>query len=263
MSSTMFGLAGKVAVVTGAASGIGKAAAERLAAAQAEVVVLDVDEEAGRAVADAIDGRFARADVSSYEDVAEAMKQAAGERGRLDIVVNNAGIALPSQPLTETTREHFDEHLGVNARGVLNGMRAAAPYMRGGGAIVNTASILGVLALPGYASYAASKFAVVGLTKVGAIELGPLGVRVNCICPTSVDTPMLWTFPAGRQEASALSDASTLGRIAQPEHVAALIHFLAADDCPVISGQAVLIDCGVTAGLSAAVWDSHADAGAR
>jgi NAD(P)-dependent dehydrogenase (short-subunit alcohol dehydrogenase family) len=254
----MFGLDGKVAVVTGAASGIGRAAAERLAAAGAEVVVLDLTEDAGREVAGGLGGRFVRADVSDFEQVEAAMAAAAGDAGRLDIVVNNAGIALPSQPLTETTREHFDEHIGVNARGVMNGMRAAAPYMRGGGAIVNTASILGVLALPGYASYAASKFAVVGLTKIGAVELGPLGIRVNCICPTSVDTPMLWTFPAGRQEASALSDASTLGRIADPGHVAALIHFLAADDCPVISGQAVLIDAGVTAGMSAAVWDSHA-----
>jgi 3alpha(or 20beta)-hydroxysteroid dehydrogenase len=255
---SMFSLEGKVAIVTGAASGIGKAAATRLASAGADVVVLDLEEAAGRAAADEIGGRFARADVSDFDEVAAAMAAAAEPGGRVDIVVNNAGIALPSQALTETTREHFDAHIGVNARGVLNGMRAAAPYMEGGGAIVNTASILGVLGLPGYASYAASKFAVVGLTKMGAIELGPMGVRVNCVCPTSVDTPMLWTFPAGQQEASALSAASTLGRIADPEHVAALIHFLAADDCPVISGQAILIDCGVTAGMSVPVWESHA-----
>jgi NAD(P)-dependent dehydrogenase (short-subunit alcohol dehydrogenase family) len=254
---TMFSLAGSTAVVTGAASGIGKATATRLRKAGADVVVVDVDAEGGERAAAAIDGHFVRADVARVDEADEAMRAAVERTGRLDIVVNNAGIALELAAIADTSEEHFRRHMDVNALGVLNGIKAAAPLMSDAGAIVNTASLLGVMALPGYASYAASKFAIVGLTKVAAVELGPRGIRVNAICPTTVDTPMLDSFPAAQQEAAVLSLTSTLGRIVDAEHVAALVHFLVADDCPVISGQAVMIDCGITSGVSAQLWDSQ------
>jgi NAD(P)-dependent dehydrogenase (short-subunit alcohol dehydrogenase family) len=254
---TMFSLAGKTAVVTGAASGIGKATAVRLRKAGADVALVDIDAEGGERAAAAIDGHFVQADVSRVDQVDRAMRAVAGRMGRLDIVVNNAGIALELTAIADTSEEHFRRHMDVNAVGVFNGIKAAAPLMADGGAIVNTASLLGVTALPGYGSYAASKFAIVGLTKVAAVELGPRGIRVNAVCPTTVDTPMLDSFPAAKQEAAVLSLISTLGRIVDAEHVAALVHFLVADDCPVISGQAVMIDCGITSGVSAQLWDSR------
>lgn len=250
----MFRLDGKTATVTGAASGIGLATARRLAEAGAHVVVFDVDEEGGRAAATEVDGTFVRVDVADPQSVEEGMAQAARISGQIDIAVNNAGIALPLAPIGEVTPEHFDAHLRVNTLGVLNGIRFAAPHMPDGAAIINTASVLGLIATPGYASYVASKFGVVGISKVAAVELGPRGIRVNAVAPTTVNTPMLDTFPSAQQEATAYSRASALGRIIEAEHVAALIHFLAADDCPVISGQVIAIDAGITAGVSAQHW---------
>lgn len=251
----MFDLAGKVAVVTGAASGIGEACAIRLSQAGADVVVLDLDDH-GQEVADALGGRFVKADVSRPEQVEAAMATAAREE-RLDIVINNAGIALPLEAVVDTTDKHFMRHIEVNSLGVLNGMRFARRYMPKGSTICNTASVLGLLSAPGYSSYVASKFAVVGLTKTAAVEFGPDGIRVNCVCPTTVDTPMLDTFPSARQEADAFSASSALNRIINAEHVAALVHFLVADDCPVVTGQAIAIDCGMTAGVSSVVWNTE------
>lgn len=249
----MFDLSNKVAVVTGAASGIGRACATRLTRAGAEVVVLDVDESGGE-VAASLGGRFVKADVSQPSEVEAAMGEAA-RGGRLDIVVNNAGIALPLEPMTDTTDEHFMRHIEVNTLGVLHGMRFARQYLRAGSVICNTASVLGLLSAPGYSSYVASKFAVVGLTKTAAIEFGADGIRVNCVCPTTVDTPMLDTFPSARQEADSFSAISALNRIVDAEQVAALVHFLVADDCPVMTGQAIAIDCGMTAGVSSVIWN--------
>lgn len=255
----MFDLDRKSVVITGAASGIGRACAHRLSQAGAHVTVLDIDDVGGERTAHDVGGSYIRTDVADSEQVAAAMGQAAKRTGHLDIVVNNAGIALPLTTVTETTPEHFRQHLEVNTLGILNGMRHAVQYMPEGSAIVNTASILGVLGIPGYTSYAASKFAVVGITKVAATEFGARGIRVNCVCPTTVDTEMLDTFPSAKQESNALADGSALGRIIDAEHVAALVHFLAADDCPVISGQAILIDCGVTAGVSSTLWARAAE----
>lgn len=251
----MFSLQDKIAYVTGAGSGIGRATAKRLAEAGAHVYVLDVDDRGGEETARAIGGAFLHTDVADAASVAGVMGTIADRSGRIDIAVNNAGIALALEGIQDVTPEHFDAHLAVNARGVLNGIRFAADHMSDGGAIINTSSILGLLATPGYTSYVASKFAVVGITKVAAVELGPRGIRVNCVSPTTVNTPMLDTFPSAKQEATAYARASALQRIIEPEHVAALIHFLAADDCPVISGQAIAIDAGITAGVSSYAWN--------
>lgn len=252
----MFALLDKTAVVTGGGSGIGLATARRLAEAGASVTVIDRDRDAAAVAASELGCEWAEADVSSAEEMEAAARRAAAKTGRIDIVVNNAGIALPLTDIVETTLDHFEAHLRVNAWGVLNGMRAAKQYMTAGGAIVNTSSVLGLFGTPGYVSYSASKHAVVAITKMGAIEFGPAGIRVNAVAPTTVDTPMLHSFPAGVQEATAYSNASTLGRIIDPEHVAALIHFLVADDCPVISGQTIAIDAGITAGVSVHAWEA-------
>lgn len=255
---TGFSLAGKVAYATGGGSGIGRAVCHRLAEAGADVTVFDIDVDGGTRTAEEIGGAFVRVDVADEASVRAGVEAVVARSGRIDIAVNNAGIALPLAPITEVTPEHFEAHIRVNTLGVLNGIRHASPHMPDGAAIINTASVLGLLGTPGYASYATSKFGVVGLTKVAAIELGPRGIRVNCVAPTTVNTPMLDTFPSARQEASAYSTASALGRVIEAEHVAALVHFLAADDCPVITGQAIAIDAGITAGVSSFAWDAAA-----
>ncbi|MEZ5078823.1 MAG: SDR family oxidoreductase [Solirubrobacterales bacterium] len=254
----MFDLEGKVAVVTGAASGIGEATVRRLADAGATPVLVDLvdcSDEAER-----LGGIAAQADVSVEDDIAAAAAAAVDRFGRIDIAVNNAGIALDPVPISETTPEHFRRHADVNALGVLWGLKHFTKSMPRGGAVVNTASICGVTAFPEYGSYTSSKYSAVGLTQVGAMELGPRGIRVNCICPTSVNTPMLWNFAEGEAEAAVLKAASPLSMIIEPEHAAALVHFLAADDCPVISGQPILIDCGITAGISGGIWEAVQEA---
>lgn len=250
----MFDLTGKTAVVTGAAMGIGKACALRLSEAGAYVNVLDLDVTAGQEVAEQIGGSFIRTDVADEANVQRAMAQAGARTGTLDIIANNAGISLTRQNIDEIDTDVFIKHIEVNSLGVLYGMRYARPFMKSGGAIINTSSVLGQYVAPGYGSYNASKFAVVGLTKTAAVEFGRDGIRVNCICPTAVNTPMLASFADGQQEVKAFSKTSAIDSIIEPEHVAALVHFLAADDCPVITGQALHIDCGMTAGVSWQEW---------
>ncbi|OBF13682.1 hypothetical protein A5727_16605 [Mycobacterium sp. ACS4331] len=257
-TNTMFDLSGKTAVITGAAMGIGKSCAERLSSAGAYVYVLDLDAEAGQAVAEACGGSFIQTDVADESSVANAMQQAGERSGTLDIIVNNAGISLTRQNIDEITTDRFMRHIEVNSLGVLYGMRYARPFMKEGGTIINTSSILGQYVAPGYGSYNASKFAVVGLTKTAAVEYGRDGIRVNCICPTAVNTPMLAEFADGQQEVNAFSKTSAISSIIEPEHVAALVHFLSADDCPVVTGQALHIDCGMTAGVSWEEWTEAA-----
>ncbi len=252
-----FSLRDKVAVVTGAASGIGAATVRRFAAAGAKTVLIDRDDPSQ--VASEIDGVPIQADVSSEDSMKDAFAEIASRFELVDVLVNNAGIALDPVPIAETDEEHFRAHMDVNVIGVLWGLKHGGSIMRDGGAIVNTASVCGVMGFPDYASYNASKYSVVGLTQVAAVELGPRGIRVNCVCPTSVRTAMLETFGEGMREARVLSAASTLESIIDPEHVAAAMQFLAADDCPVISGQPLMIDCGISAGISKTMWERLGD----
>lgn len=249
-----FELNGKVAVITGGASGIGRATASRFACAGALVVVADLSDAAE--FAQEIGGRYVRTDVSREEDIAALVETASGIRGAIDVWVNNAGITVDEVPLTETRVESLRRAVDVNTVGVFLGLKHAPRYMPAGGVIVNTASLAATVSVPGYGAYAASKAAVVSLTQTAALELGPLGIRVNAICPASVDTPMLRGQEHGREEAALVRQAAPLGMIAQPEHIAALIHFLAADDCPILSGQAFNVDAGLTAGTSAGMIEA-------
>jgi NAD(P)-dependent dehydrogenase (short-subunit alcohol dehydrogenase family) len=243
-----FALDGKVAVVTGAASGIGRAVAERLADAGATVMLADLSDAS--ALATELGGAYLRTDVSDEGDVAALMASAAELGQSIDIVVNNAGIVVAETPIVETDAEDLLRAFSVNALGVFFGLKHAPLRMTGGGAIVNTASLAGRIGFPAYCAYAASKAAVISLTQTAAVELGPEGIRVNAICPSSVDTPMLAAQESGEIEAALSAAAAPLGRIADPAHAAALIHFLVADDCPVVSGQAVNLDGGLSAGFS-------------
>ena len=243
-----FELTDKVAVVTGAASGIGQAVAVRFAAAGAKVVLADVA-DAGD-LAERLDGVYVRTDISRESDVAALVAAATEIKGSIDICVNNAGIVVAETPIPETDAAEMERAFRVNALGTFHGLKHAPSAMPGGGSIVNTASLAALIGFPSYASYAASKAAVVSLTRTAAVELGPAGIRVNCICPSSVDTPMLASQESAEIEAAIASVAAPLGRIIDPEQAAALVHFLAADDCPVISGQALNLDAGVSAGFS-------------
>lgn len=246
----MSSLDGRVAVVTGAASGVGKAIAEKFASEGAKVVVADLAD--GSAVAEDVGGLYVKTDVSDEAQVKRLMETAAGLTGHIDACINNAGI-IDEAPLTETTVEMLERAFRVHMVGVCLGMKHAVGYMRAGGAIVNTASLGAVVAIPTYAAYCSSKAGVVMLTKVAAVEFGPLGIRVNCICPTSIDTPMLRNQQAPEAELAITTCASPLGSSSigstwKPEDIADLMHFLVSDASRKITGQAIGADSGCTAG---------------
>lgn len=241
----MFSLEGKVAVITGGASGIGKATALRFSRAGARVVVADIQDGSG--VAREAGGIFVKTDVGREDQVRALLERAVAEFGKLDVVVNNAGIGEGGQ-IQEITEDQFDRVLQVNTKGVLWGLKHAAVLISDGGSIINTASYAGVAAFPSYGSYSASKAAVIALTRTAALELAPRRVRVNAVCPGTIDTPIN-EGPMAQVELALASHVHPLRRIGLPEEVAALFHFLASDESSFITGLAIPIDGGLSAGI--------------
>ena len=251
------GLDGKVAVVTGGGSGIGRAIARRFAADGARVVVADQDEAGGAATVEVVraaglEARLVVADVSRWADAERIVAEAVAAFGRLDVLVNNAAVMV-SKAVPELSEEEWDRVLGVNLKGVFLCSKAAILRFRaqgGGGAIVNMASVNSFYAEGGIAAYCAAKGGVQQLTRAMAIDHSAEGIRVNCICPGWIDTPMNASYiadPAARAFADKLH---ALGRIGQPEEIAAVAAFLAGDDASFVTGASIVADGGFSAGLS-------------
>jgi NAD(P)-dependent dehydrogenase (short-subunit alcohol dehydrogenase family) len=240
----LFSLAERCAIVTGAASGIGRATAQRLARAGARVAAFDLDEVAWDETG--ILAHHVVCDVSREDEIASAIADTARRLGGVDILVNNAGT-FSSEPVEQMSRTSIGRNMAVNFEGVVWGIKYGAAAMRGGGAIVNVASHAGLRGVPNYGAYAASKAAVIAYTKTAALELAAQKIRVNCVCPGTVGTPMS-EGEDGRVEVLTASLLQPLGRIARPEEIAAAIHFLVSDDCGFVTGHALAIDGGKTAG---------------
>jgi NAD(P)-dependent dehydrogenase (short-subunit alcohol dehydrogenase family) len=246
-------LAGRVAVITGGASGIGKATAELFAKEGAKVVIGDLATSAGAKVAEKMGAVFFPTDVSKSEDVDALVKTATDKYGRLDVMFNNAGIGIGS-PLLGTTAEDYYRTIRIDLDGVYWGLQAAGKVMvaAGRGAIVNTASVAGLIGSTGLSAYNAAKHGVVGLTRNAALEFAPFGVRVNCICPGVIETPLVMDNFAVVEGARKMLDAMhPLGRMGQPQEVAKAVLFLASDDASFVTGHALAVDGGMMAGLGA------------
>ncbi|MFB7246004.1 short-chain dehydrogenase [Streptomyces populi] len=253
-------LDGRVVLITGAARGQGEQEARLFAAEGARVVVADVLDDQGEELAKEIGAAYVHLDVSREEDWAAAVASAKAAYGRIDGLVNNAGI-LRFNALVDTPLAEFLQIVQVNQVGVFLGIKTLAPEIAeaGGGTIVNTASFTGLTGMAYVGAYAATKHAIVGLTRVAALELAEKGIRVNAVCPGAVDTAM--SNPAqlspgqDAEEASRALDAFyaklvPLGRIGRPEDVARLALFLTGEDSSYITGQPFVIDGGWLAGVS-------------
>lgn len=237
----------RIALITGGARGQGAAHAESLASAGLGVVIADVRDEDGERTAAALAGRdlpvrYTHLDVTDETAWADVVAEVEAREGGLDVLVNNAGI-IRVAPLRNLDLADWDLLQRVNATSVVLGIRAAAPAMirRGGGSIVNVASTAAHRGAEGYAAYAASKAAVLAITRAAALELAPHGIRVNAISPGGVDTPMNDDEPPG-----GTSSGAPLGRRAQPEEISPLVVYLATDASSYVTGSDVLIDGGVT-----------------
>jgi 3alpha(or 20beta)-hydroxysteroid dehydrogenase len=246
-------LEGKVALITGAARGQGEAEARLFAREGAKVLVTDVLDAEGEAVVKEIGdaARYRRLDVTSEAEWRAAVDDALRAFGRLDILVNNAGIGFPPVPLTERTLEDHQRTIDVNLNGVHLGIRAVTPAMttQRSGSIVNISSIDGLVGVAGMMSYTASKFAVTGMTRVAALELGRKGIRVNSIHPGVIDSPMVQAAPAEvRERLQRLYDKQPIARAGTPEEVAYLALFLASDESSYCTGSQFVIDGGHLAG---------------
>ena len=250
---------GKVAVVTGAAGGIGRATVERFVRDGARVVATDlkdapIDETA--AIVEAAGGEVLTAahDVSSWDDWQRVVAESTGRFGGIDYLVNNAGIEGAVAAIDESPEEVFDRVLAVNVKGVFLGMKAVIPELRkrDGGAIVNLASVAGVVGEAAIAPYVASKHAVIGLTKSAATGYGPEKIRVNAVGPAPIETRMMRALESGLgpgEEAAikaALEQRIPLGRYGTPDEVAAVITFLCSDDARYVTGSFYTVDGGMT-----------------
>jgi NAD(P)-dependent dehydrogenase (short-subunit alcohol dehydrogenase family) len=252
-------IANRVAIVTGGASGIGKATVELFAREGAKVIIADLANSDGESVAKEIGGTFAATDVREPKQVETLVRLAVDKFGGLDIMFNNAGICLTAS-LLDHSDEYYLNTLRTDLDSVFWGLRYAGKVMvaQKRGAIVNTASVAGLRSSVGLSAYNAAKHGVVGLTRNAALEFASAGVRVNCICPGVIDTPLVARTSGNREEVrELLHRAHPLGRMGKPAEVAKCVLFLASDDASFVTGHALVIDGGITAGFGSSAVSSN------
>lgn len=241
-----FSLAGKAAIVTGGCSGIGLAIARRFREQGVRVLIADRRRD-GMRVAGEIGAEFQLTDVSVESEVAGAFATARELFGRVDILVNNAGIQPLGIGFDELTGPLLERTFAVNVNGVAFGLKYAVQHLIEGGRVINLASFVGIIGVPRGTAYAASKAAVAHLTRLGAIELSPRRITVNAISPGTIRTPAVTGIP-DNPEIPFIKQRAPLGRLGEPEEIAALCHFLASDEAAYITGQNIAVDGGLTAG---------------
>ena len=258
-------LEGTRAVITGAASGIGEGIATRFAEEGARAVVADFDAAGGERVAKAVDGLFVECDVTREADLAAAVYAAVSRFGRLDCFVGNAGSGGVLGPITELDEAGFDRTVAVLLKGVAFGMKHACRAMQasGGGSIISTSSVAGLMGGMGPHVYSACKAGVIGITRSVALEQGPFGIRVNCINPGGIATPIFAKGLGVEQDpdvadqvldlvSTSVASMTPLGRIGTPADIAGAAVWLASDDAAYVTGQAIVGDGGLTAAKSLA-----------
>ncbi len=255
-------LEGKVAIITGGASGIGEAAAKRFVAEGAQVVIADLQEKKGQALASALGDRalFHKTDVTVESEIQNLVQTTVEQFGHLDCLYNNAGFGLATKSITETPAQEFDILITVLLRSTFLGIKHAGAVMkrRKSGSIVNTSSVAGIAGGYSHQVYSAAKAGVISLTQSAALELGESGIRVNCVCPGNIVTPIFVRgipFTAEEEKRALETVAEELShnplkRAGTPDEVAGLALWLASDDSSFITGQAIVIDGGMTTGLN-------------
>ncbi len=248
----------KVCIITGGAAGIGRATAEKFAAEGAKVVICDVNEEAGNALAQSLgnDASFWKVNVVDRQEVQAWIDEVAKHYGHIDVLINNAGITRDGQFIKfkdgevtgQMSEEAFDAVIAVNLKGVFNCTQAVVPYMikQGGGAIVSASSVVGLYGNFGQTNYAATKFAVIGMTKTWARELGKYQIRVNAVAPGFILTEMVQKMPEKVLEGMAAN--TPLKRLGTPEEIAKVYAWLASDEASYIHGTVISVDGGIVLG---------------
>jgi NAD(P)-dependent dehydrogenase (short-subunit alcohol dehydrogenase family) len=251
----IYDFAGQVALITGAASGIGRATAEAFLATAAAVVMADIGSPALDAAADALQGPGRKllpvvCDVTKESQVAAMIDRTVDTFGRLDMAFNNAGIQVPPSDAADELAESFDRVNAINLRGVWACMKHELRQMRvqGSGAIVNCSSLGGLVGLPGRAAYHASKHGVIGLTKSAALEYAPRGIRINAVCPGTIDTPMVATMLEKQKDAMAeIMKQQPIARLGRADEIAASVLWLSSAGASFVLGVALPVDGGFTA----------------
>lgn len=246
---------GKVVIITGAASGIGRATSQIFAREGARVIIADVNEKGGEETLSMINkagqqGQFVKADMTVETDVKTLIERAISAHGRLDAAFNNAGIEGKQGSSADMPANEFDKIIAVNLKGVYLCMKYQIQAMLkgGGGAIVNTASVAGLVGFPGLGAYVASKHGVIGLTKTAALEYAKANIRVNCVCPGLIDTPMVGRLGGSNPEmVAALTQTEPVGRLGKPTEIGEAAVWLCSDHASFVTGHSMVVDGGLVA----------------